>query len=304
MVPSFSKGVLSQPLFRVVFGIILKDILINGKKGFYLEVDEILYHIYYGVHCVGGNLVAGMQMYDRPSCQNTENPCFQYDCVRGSLDPFAFEFVHESICEYKATLKSYVRAACHLPSDSIYRIIPFIVTYANDFITPPNGASKRDNLVSIIEKYMQCRLLPEDKDLVYAMYDFVHDFGSQLTNGMPIEVGEFERIHYQRNKSSEKGFIYKDKRFLVNLDENTVFGLLYAYCIDYMHALFNISNPINSFLLGLTSLSKEEKYVIQGIMYNLSGLVKESSCYDNIYSSIPSIKENCEEFFSEFKNHD
>lgn len=90
-------------------------------------------------------------MYDRPSCQNTENPCFQYDCVRGSLDPFAFEFVHESICEYKATLKSYVRAACHLPSDSIYRIIPFIVTYANDFITPPNGASKRDNLVSIIE---------------------------------------------------------------------------------------------------------------------------------------------------------
>ena len=32
--------------------------------------------------------------------------------------------------------------------------------------------------------------------------------------------------------------------------------------------------------------------------------MKESSCYDNIYSSIPSIKENCEEFFSEFKNHD
>lgn len=151
MVPSFSKGVLSQPLFRVVFGIILKDILINGKKGFYLEVDEILYHIYYGAHCVGGDLVAGMQMYDRPSCQNTENPCFQYDCVRGSLDPFAFEFVHESICEYKATLKSYVRTACHLPSDSIYRIIPFIVTYANDFIIPPNSASKRDNLGSIIE---------------------------------------------------------------------------------------------------------------------------------------------------------
>ena len=39
-------------------------------------------------------------------------------------------------------------------------------------------------------------------------------------------------------------------------------------------------------------------------MYNLSGLVKESSCYDNIYSSIPSIKENCEYFFSEFTNHD
>ena len=106
---------------------------------------------------------------------------------------------------------------------------------------------------------MKCRLFPEDKDLVYAMYDFVHDFGSQLTNGMPIEVGEFERIHYQRNKSSEKGFIYKDKRFLVNLNENIAFGLLYAYCIDYMHALYNISNPINSFLLGLTSLSKEEK---------------------------------------------
>ena len=90
-------------------------------------------------------------MYDRPSCQNTENPCFQYDCVRSSLDPFAFEFVHESICEYKATLKSYVRAACHLPSDSIYRIIPFIVTYANDFIIPPNSASKRDILGNIIE---------------------------------------------------------------------------------------------------------------------------------------------------------
>ena len=68
MVPSFSKGVLSQPLFRVVFGIILKGILINGKKRLYLEVDEILYHIYYGVHYVGGNLVAGMQMYDRLSC--------------------------------------------------------------------------------------------------------------------------------------------------------------------------------------------------------------------------------------------
>lgn len=148
-------------------------------------------------------------MYDRLSCQISEIPCFQYDCVRGSLDPFAFEFVHESICEYKAKLNSYVRTACHLPSDCIYRILPFIVTYTIVFITPPNDASKRDNLVSIIENYMKYRLFPEDKDLVYAMYDFVHDFGSQLTNGMPIEVGEFERVHYRRKKAGKEGLFIK-----------------------------------------------------------------------------------------------
>ena len=32
--------------------------------------------------------------------------------------------------------------------------------------------------------------------------------------------------------------------------------------------------------------------------------MKESPCYDKIDSSNPPIKENCEEFFSEFKNHD
>lgn len=101
-------------------------------------------------------------------------------------------------------LNSYVRTACHLPSDCIYRILPFIVTYTNDFITPPYGASKRDNLVSIIENYMKCGLFTEDKDLVYAMYDFAHDFGSQLTNGMPIEVGEFERVHYRRKKAGKE----------------------------------------------------------------------------------------------------
>ena len=47
IVPSSPRGVLSQPLFRVVFGTILKDILMNGKKGYYLEFDELLYHIYY-----------------------------------------------------------------------------------------------------------------------------------------------------------------------------------------------------------------------------------------------------------------
>ena len=119
-------------------------------------------------------------------------------------------FVHESICEYKAKFNSYVRTACHLPSDCIYRILPFIVTYTIVFITPPNGASKRDNLLSIIENYMKCGLFTEDKDLVYAMYDFAHDFGSQLTNGMPIEVGKFERLPFDRNKSRERGNIYKD----------------------------------------------------------------------------------------------
>lgn len=51
----------------------------------------------------------------------------------------------------------------------------------------------------------------------------------------------------------------------MNLDENTVFGLLYAYCIDYMYALYNISDPINSFLLGLTSLKKEENMLYEGL---------------------------------------
>lgn len=107
IVPSSPKGLFSQHLFRVVLGTILKDILINGKKGFYLEFDEILYHIYYGVHYVGGDLVTGMQMYDRLSCQISTIPCFQYDCVRGSLDPFTFEFIQEcnSRCEYKAQFK-------------------------------------------------------------------------------------------------------------------------------------------------------------------------------------------------------
>lgn len=106
---------------RNCLGIIEEAINREGKEGFYLINEGVLYHYYYGIHCHCCGLIGTMQLYDRSSCGTGNNPCFQYNGAVGVYNPIVnrYTYPEHNIAKATSYIKSFGRFATHFDTGSI-----------------------------------------------------------------------------------------------------------------------------------------------------------------------------------------
>lgn len=252
-IPS-SDGSKSNPIFRRCLGMIVDAINEMGKVGFYIldKEDDVLYHYYYGIHCYCGDLIAGMQLFDRPSCGMSNVPCFQYECAAGVYNPILHKYTYpeHNLSRGTAEMKNIGRFLTHFENTSIYRAAPLVACYANEELYPSKDhPDKEKNIVKMVEELMSVTLREIDKEKLLSLFRFYQSLGSNLFLHTPIEDGDEERRHFEMVLDNEDTPLHM-RTNLVNvknttpLDHDAIFGF------DYMHGVSNASTRIVSYILG------------------------------------------------------
>lgn len=296
-----SSGTFSEPFSRAALGAIIKYINEKGKAGLYIEDNGVLFHVYFSIHAFVADLKAAMQLYDRSNCTNTYQPCITHGCVNASYDVVTRSYVppERNPCVYQDKMKSVCRSLTHFKASSVWRLFPAVSSYASDVIFPPTEyPNKEDTLFELLQTYMGCSLIPQDKEKVLHMYKFARSLGRSFFMRQNIEVGEYEREPFmmQPFENSEKPF--RERRCLVDLAYHSPLPLDAAYGCEYMHALSNITESVNAYLMNKAYINDDtETNIYSSIIYFINN---QNECNELTASffSVPSfVKDGLVSFF-------
>lgn len=298
-----SDGEFSEPFSRAALGAMIKHIRDSGKEGLYIEEDGVLYHVYFSIHAYVADLKAAMQLYDRPNCTKTFQPCLTHGCVYASYDVITRSYVHpdQNPCVFQEKLKTMCRSLTHFHSSSIWRVFPVVASYASDVFYPPSKfPAKKDQILDILRGYMKCELSSEDEKKVLDMFAFARGLGHNFFMRQNVEAGECEREPFVIDRSEDDKKAYLDRRYLVNLSENSPLPLDAAYGCEYMHAMSNISETINTYLLNKAYTTKEkEDDIYSSILFFLNGC-KPCNELTEAFLDVPSfIKDGISSFLND-----
>ena len=295
-----SEGKVANPIFRKSLGMYLKQIKEEGVKGFYIQDLEegILYHYYYGINALCGDLIALMQLVDRPSSIKSNIPCFLFDCCAGVYNPVSnrYCFPKDNIAKGTTDMKSIGRCNAQFPLHSVYRCGPFIACYANESLYPSEKyPNKRDNLVAKVEEYLGVELDEEDKERVILMFDIYQSLGPDLFLHSPLESGDDERRDYVFQDEEDEDFERRVQ--LIKLKE--IFEMPYSDLIafDYMHGVSNAIMKFIKYFLGKYVETEKIKLLTKEAVLNSLDNSQEWSNLLPYFYSVPKV------VISEAKTH-
>lgn len=305
-IPS-SEGVKSNPVYRNCLGIIEEAINREGKEGFYLIDEGVLYHYYYGIHCHCFDLIGAMQFYDRSSCGTGNNPCFQYNCAAGVYNPIVNRYTYPEHNLAKATsyIKSFGRFATHFDTGSICRAGPLIAAYGNEILYSPEKYPQKD-IVRIVEKFLKKTLSSRDREAVQQLLSFYNSLGSYLFLHVPIESGNEEKKEHIRIPDKENTHLEK-RNNLVNFENSSPLPPEAAFGFDFMHGVSNGIKKVMSYITHNQSDRTEfNKQVKERVLQKFSGLEDVSKLlpyYDCLPDGVITDAISCIEDINRTKKH-
>lgn len=259
-IPS-STGSKSNPIFRSCLGLIIKAINEDGKDGFYIKdlSNNLVYHYYYGIHCYCGDLIAAMQLFDRPSCGSSNVPCFQYNCAAGVYNPVLNRYCYpeNNLSAGTTDMKSIGRFLTQFSSSSIYRAAPLIACYSSDINYPPSLHPNKDQqIIDIVEKFMGIQLSHDDKVCVVSLYFFFKSLSNDMFLHTPIESGIEEKREADRVVDPDGASVY-ERTNLVNVRESTPLNPQSIFGFDFMHGVSNAISKTMSYILGRYAMKED-----------------------------------------------
>ena len=254
-------------------------------------------YVNFGIHAYVADLKAAMQLYDRPSCTNSTQPCFTQGCTYGSLDVVTQTYVkpEDSLMKRKGSFKTIGRSLCQFQRGSIWRALPFIGAYANDILFP--NVNKHEKIVTLVEEYMETTLSNEDKEKVLSLFTLLHSFGPLYFPMQFMEVGNFEKQTYVREMDKPNAN-FKERRHLVNLVDSSPIPLDCAYACDFMHGITNFITTIVTYLLSKRDSKEDNPY--PSIFYFLNNRIPHDEFFKNMISSPPFLFSGIKDTFNQF----
>lgn len=301
-----SSGAFSEPFSRVALGAIIKYISDKGKAGLYIEDNGVLFHVYFSIHAFVADLKAAMQMYDRSNCTNTYQPCITHGCVNASYDVVTRSYVHpdRNPCIYQDQMKSVCRSLTHFEASSVWRLFPAVSSYASDILFPVTKyTNKEDSIVELLQAYMGCSLTSQDKEKVLHMYKFARSLGHTFFMRQNIEVGEYEREPFMFQPYENEESPFQDRRCVVDLAYSSPLPLDAAYGCEYMHALSNITESVNAYLMNKAYSTDDIKSnIYASIMYFQNNQTECNELTDSFFSVPTFVKDGLISIFEKCNN--
>ena len=243
-----NDGKIKDSISRAALGALVHHIYEEGKQGVYIEKNNLLYHVYFGLHACIADLKAAMQLYDRPGCTNSDQPCITHDCTVGCFDVATQSYTNPKKCPFinESELKTSGRSLCLFPPGSVYRSLPFLGICAHDLCI--NIATNESNLISIYKSFFHSQLSNLELQIIKSLYKFLYQFGSEYFPLQFIEVGSYEKDEFKREFEVDENLPFVDRRFLIRLFESCQLTKEGAYPCDFMHFIANTIIRMISFV--------------------------------------------------------